>query len=156
MLFMALLAIVVGIAGSLGSGLAIGLLYGRQYEGAASILAVQIWAGVFMSLGVASNGWFIAEGLQRLSFHRTLAGAASNILLNLYLIPAFGAIGAASATVVSQFVASILFNAFDSRTRGLFRIQMSALRLSGLADEISRFAGRLRDAKRASGGATKG
>jgi PST family polysaccharide transporter len=51
------------------------LLYGNAYEEAGKVLAIHIWASVFVFLGVASSQWFIAENRQILSLQRTLAGA---------------------------------------------------------------------------------
>jgi PST family polysaccharide transporter len=65
-------------------------------------------------LGVASSQWFIAEGRQILSFQRSLLGAIFNILLNLLLIPKFGAIGAAFATILSYAVAALFFDLIQS------------------------------------------
>ena len=85
-------------------------LYGEAYIQASGVLALHIWAGVFVFLGVASSKWFIAENLQKYSFYRTLAGALINIVLNYILIPLYGIYGAAFATLISQAVASYLFN----------------------------------------------
>ena len=62
---------------------------------------IQIWSVIFVFLGVASSKWFIAEGLQKYSFYRTLAGAVLNVILNFILIPLYGIYGAAIATLVS-------------------------------------------------------
>ena len=47
--------------------------------------------------------------------------------LNLWLIPALGARGAALATLISQTAAYWLANAAFPSTRGLFRLQCRAL-----------------------------
>ncbi len=99
------------------------LLFGNAYQQSGTVLAIHIWAGIFVSLGVASGNWFLIEGLQRYSFYRTLAGAFVNIGLNIVMIPKFGVIGAAWATVVSQACASIFFNIFDRKTRIVFFMQ---------------------------------
>jgi len=99
------------------------LLFGDAYQQSGTVLAIHIWAGIFVSLGVASGNWFLIEGLQRYSFYRTLVGAFVNIGLNMVMIPKFGVIGAAWATVVSQACASIFFNIFDRKTRIVFFMQ---------------------------------
>ncbi len=103
------------------------LLYGAAYAQAGAVLAVHIWAGVFVFLGVASSKWFIAENLQKYSFYRTAAGALINVVLNLLLIPKYGILGAAVATLVSQAVASYLFNFFHAKLRSTFIMQTSSL-----------------------------
>ncbi|MFM2430397.1 MAG: hypothetical protein RLZZ511_1610 [Cyanobacteriota bacterium] len=105
------------------------IVFGNNFSGAGIILAVHIWASVFVFVGVASSFWFIAEGLTYLSFQRTLAGAVSNVLLNLILIPAYGGLGAAVSTVISYAIAVFASNIFDARTRELFKIQVSSMLL---------------------------
>ncbi len=103
------------------------ILYGENYSAAADVLAIQIWASVFVFSGIASSRWFLVENLQRYSFYRTLAGAVINIALNYFLIPNYGVVGAAWATLISQAVASVLFNVLSRDTRPLFYMQVSAI-----------------------------
>jgi PST family polysaccharide transporter len=78
-------------------------------------------------MGAAITNWFIAEGRQGELMLRSVLGAALNIVLNLGLIPAYGARGAALATLVSQTFAYVFANALFPSTRPLFRMQMRAL-----------------------------
>jgi len=66
------------------------ILYGADFQEAAVVLRIYIWAGVFVSLGVASSKWLVAENLQRYSFYITALGAVLNISCNLWLIPIYG------------------------------------------------------------------
>jgi O-antigen/teichoic acid export membrane protein len=95
-------------------------LLGSPYHAAAGVLKIHVWAGVFVFLGVASGKWLLAENLQQFSFYRTLAGALTNVILNLFLIPKMGIKGAALATVVSYFAAAYLSMAFFRRTKENF------------------------------------
>ncbi|MEJ7780594.1 MAG: flippase [Daejeonella sp.] len=106
----------VALIVSLGANEFIDLLYGNSFEGAGIILSVHIWSGIFVFLGSASSQYLLAEGFTMISFYRTAAGAIVNILLNLWLIPLYGGLGASIATLIAYFVAtfSILFY---SRTR---------------------------------------
>lgn len=121
------IGLAAGIGGSIFSGLAVRILFGEAYGPSAQILSVQIWAGVFVCLGVAITNWFMAEGLQRLTFYRSVAGAVANVALNFVLIPRYGAIGAAWATVASQALASFLLNAVGARSRPAFLIQLGSI-----------------------------
>ena len=116
----------------------VGVLLGREYAASAPVLAVHAWAGVFVALGVGQGVWNVCEGLTRLALARTLGGAAMNVVLNFILIPRFGAFGAAFATVVSYAVSAYILNAFDSRTRVIFRMQTEAMLLRGLLAQRSR------------------
>jgi len=83
-------------------------LYGEPYAGAGLMLSVHIWTCPAVFLGVILQKWFLAEHLLLHSFRRHLLGAAVNIVLNLLLIPRWGGVGAAVATLVSYTVASFL------------------------------------------------
>ena len=101
-------------------------LFGPAYAESGPVLAVHIWSSVFVFLGVASGQWFIAEGRQMLSFQRSLLGAIINILLNIFLIPKFGVIGAAYATILSYAVAALFFDLIQAETRHMFYMKINA------------------------------
>lgn len=103
---MAFLALVVAIATTLLGKSIILALFGVEYEKSSDVLVILIWSGFATCLGVASSNWLTVENLQNYSFYRTVAGCIANILLNLYLIPRFGARGAAAATLVSYFIST--------------------------------------------------
>ena len=121
------LAIAVAIVMTFVSKPLIVMLFGNSYIESGTILAVHIWASVFVFSGVATSGWFIAENLSYLSLYRTLSGAIVNILLNIFLIPIYGGLGAAIATVIAQAVASFISNGVNPKTRKLFKIQIKSL-----------------------------
>jgi O-antigen/teichoic acid export membrane protein len=85
-------------------------LYGVPFRQSATILMIHIWCGLFMSLGLASGSWIMAEKRVKLNLYRNLCGAAVNIVLNLILIPRFGPIGASCATLSSLIAAYMLFD----------------------------------------------
>lgn len=126
---MAWLAIAIALPMTFLSDWVIYLLYGIQFNEAAGVLMIHIWSAVFVFLGVASSKWFIAEGLQKYSFYRTLAGAILNVISNLLLIPKYGIFGAAIATLLSQLVASYLFNVISNKSRLPFFMMSNALLL---------------------------
>jgi len=109
----------------------INLLYGQQYAEAAGILTISIWAGLFVSLGLARETWLTTEGLMKFSAATTAVGAVVNIVLNSLLIGRYGATGAAIATVIAQMFASYLAGAFYPQTRKIFVRQTKALLLVG-------------------------
>jgi len=121
------IAIIIAVPMSFLSGDVVTILFGSEYSAAGPILAIHIWAAVFVFMGVGTSSWFIAEGLTYLTFHRSLIGAAINIILNFVLIPMYGGIGAAIATVISQAFASFISNAFNLKSRKIFLIQLKSL-----------------------------
>jgi O-antigen/teichoic acid export membrane protein len=103
------------------------LLFGEAYAASGTVLAIHIWASVFVFLGVASSKWFLAENRQLLSLQRTLLGAIANVGLNLWLIPFYGAVGAALATVMSYAIAAFFADLMQKETRKMFLMKVSAL-----------------------------
>lgn len=104
-------------------------LFGSAYAESGPILAIHIWASVFVFLGVASGQWFVAENRQILGFQRTLLGLIINIVLNFILIPKFGVIGAAVATLCGQIAAAWLFDFLQSSTRCVFFMKAKSFNL---------------------------
>lgn len=129
---MTALALVISVAVTLAAGPLVRLVFGAEYEGAAPILTVHVWATLFVFWGVVGEAWFLTEGLTRMSLARTVTAAALNVALNLVLIPRYAGLGAAWATLVAQGCAAWLFNLADRRTRHLFRIQCRAFLLRGV------------------------
>lgn len=112
------------------------ILFGEQYSDASTVLAIHIWSAVFVFLGVAQSIWDVAEDLTRLALFRTVCGALINIVLNLLLIPAFSATGAAIATAVSYACSAWLLNALHFQSRGVFFMQSRALLLLPLIKRV--------------------
>lgn len=106
-------------------------LYGVEYQEASQALMIHTWGGVFVALGVASASWYVTENLQRYAFYRTASGAVLNILLNLVLIPKYGISGAATATVIAQFMAALFFDLLTSKTRVIFKMKIKTLVFAG-------------------------
>jgi O-antigen/teichoic acid export membrane protein len=77
------------------------LFYGKQFLPAASLLIVLIWSEVPIFFTVALGNALIAKNLQRHTPLPALLCAGINVLLNLWAIPRYGALGACWATVVS-------------------------------------------------------
>jgi len=100
------LGYVVALPATLLAPWIVQLLFGAAYQPAAPLLSVLIWAGVFANLTVVRNAHFIALDWGKALLWSTSAGAATNVLLNLLLIPRWGAMGAAIATCVSYWVAA--------------------------------------------------
>jgi len=114
------------------------LLFGEAYAASGTVLAIHIWAAVFVFLGVASSKWFLAENRQILSLQRTMLGALVNVILNILLIPAYGPVGAAIATVAAQFSVGVIFDALQKETRQMFVMKILALNPLRLMQEVKR------------------
>jgi len=103
------------------------ILYGEHYKDAGVILAIHIWAGLFVALNVSQWPAVFSEGLMIATLIRTSLGAITNVLLNLALIPTYGMVGAAVATILSYGVAAVLANVMFSGGRRILAMQYRAL-----------------------------
>lgn len=124
---MLMFSIILSLFISLFSKYLVIQLFGVNYLEAVDILSIHIWASVFVFLGVAASPWFIAEQLTVYSFYTTAVGAMMNIAINLVLIPNYGGVGAALATVISYASASVLLNAIHTNTRKIFNLQVGSI-----------------------------
>lgn len=100
-----LLAYGVAIPVSIFSRQIIELLFSASYANAGSLLTVLAWTGVFTSLGIARNNLIVAKNWTRVNLASIALGAALNILLNMLLIPRYGAMGAVVATCAAYWFA---------------------------------------------------
>jgi O-antigen/teichoic acid export membrane protein len=112
------------------------ILYGNEFEDAADVLRIYIWAGVFVALGVASSKWLIAENLEKYSFYRTVLGGILNVGCNFWLIPIYGIKGAAYATLIAQGSVSFASLALYSKTRKNFWTAVNSLNAYGAYKRI--------------------
>ena len=109
--FLFVVALTIALAVSASAQWLVPWLFGEAYTECVPILLVHIWAAVLVFMRALLSKWLITEDLLRLSLLSQASGAITNILLNLFLIPRYGALGAAYATVISYLVAGygILF-----------------------------------------------
>jgi O-antigen/teichoic acid export membrane protein len=117
------------------------MLFGADYSEAGGVLAIHVWATVFVYLGVAGGNWFLAENQQLISLQRTALGAAVNVLLNIVLIPMLGVVGAAWATLISYAVAAMLSDAMQHATRDMFMMKLKSFSLLSSIDRLTRSKG---------------
>ncbi|MFV8868473.1 flippase [Serratia fonticola] len=102
-------------------------LYGDEYSLSASILVIHIWASVFVFMRAVLSKWLVIENLLAFSLLTHLMGAMLNIVLNLVLIPNYGGIGSAVATVISYSVSSYFSLFLFKKTRFMARIMTLAM-----------------------------
>lgn len=90
----------------------INLLYKEDYSRAAEVLSISIWCVPFVYLAAIVTKMLITENKQHIVLQRSVIGVAVNLILNLILIPQYGAIGAAVSTLISQATVGVIFNFF--------------------------------------------
>jgi len=98
---------------------------GSSYRSSGPVLAIHVWTVVFVFMGMVENQWMIAENLTRIRLAKSVLGAAISVSLNLWLVPRYGAIGAAVSAVSTQ--ATILYFSNLVFARRIFVLQTKAL-----------------------------
>lgn len=105
----------------------INAVFGPGYERSVDIFYLHAWSCVAIAMNTARHRWLAAVGLQRFAPTVTIIGLVINVAMNLVLIPAMGAVGAAIATVVSYFISGYLSSFFLPSLREIGRMQTYAL-----------------------------
>ena len=103
------------------------LLFGREFLPAAGVLGVLVWYLVFAYMGSVRNLWILAEEKHGCLWIVNLVMAGGNVALNALLIPLFGAMGAAGASVLTQFLGNFLLGFFWKPLKENQRLLMQAL-----------------------------
>ena len=125
--FMVWLAVMIAIPMTFLSDWLVLILFGQVYQEAGQVLIIHIWAGIFVFLGVSFSKYLLTENLTKIAFKRTMIGAISNIILNLWMIPVYGVKGAAIATLLSQFIANLGYDFFDKQLHEQLVMKLKAI-----------------------------
>lgn len=93
------------------------LLMGDAFSPSAHILSIHIWAVFFVFLMEALKKYYVIENLLIAYLKVTGLAALINIALNFWLIPLYGGVGAAWATVISYSAAGYVLLWIFAETR---------------------------------------
>lgn len=108
------------------------ILYGEAYLPAVNPLRIITWYTAFSYLGVARNAWIVAKDRQKYLFWIYLSAAVANVLLNIALIPLWGASGAALASLVAQILTTMVVPFFIKPLRRNSMMMVEAILLKGV------------------------
>src|SRR5690554_2609025 len=122
-----ILAACVAVIMTLLSEWLIFLFFGDHYAESANILVIHIWAAIFIFMRAAFSKWILIQNALIFSLVTQGLGALVNVVLNYFLIPEFGAQGAAYATLISYAFASFFSLAIYSKTRPVFVMMAKSL-----------------------------
>ena len=128
--FMVWSAISLGLVISFSSKIVITHLYGPAYLEAIPVLQIMAWKAVFVALFAASGQIIITEGIQKYAAIRNIIGCCISVLLNLILIPSWGIIGSAWATIFTYAFSGYFSHLLIKPYHFLFKMQTNAI-LSG-------------------------
>ncbi|MBQ4602617.1 MAG: flippase [Clostridia bacterium] len=110
----------------------INIVYGEEYLPAVTPLRIVVWYVSFSYLGVARDIWIICEKKQKYLKYIYIGSALMNIVLNYFMIPVFGASGAAIATVATQISTIFIFPLFIKDFVPNTRLMVEAVMLKGI------------------------
>jgi O-antigen/teichoic acid export membrane protein len=105
----------------------IALLYGSGYAASASMLSIHIWTGLFVFHVSIRTRSLMIEGLQTFIAVLSFFTMLFNIILNYALIPAYGGIGASSASLLSWMLCALVVPFFSRSTSGSVRMFLKSL-----------------------------
>jgi O-antigen/teichoic acid export membrane protein len=106
-------------------------LFGQRYESSATILSL-LSLGYYFNAALGFNGLTLrVYGLVRYTVIISVAAAVANVAINLLLIPAYGAVGAAVGTCVTLVLHNILKQAGLRKGTGISVFDPQHLRVYG-------------------------
>ena len=103
---MALMAYIVALPVTFMAGWLVTILFGPAYARAGPMLAVLIWAGMFVNLGIARSSFLTTMNWTKVHFMTVSLGCIINVALNYLLIPLYGGMGAVVASCVAYWFAA--------------------------------------------------
>lgn len=86
------------------------LIYGDKFLPSIDILDVLSWAILLFFLNFLLSNMLIASGLEKVNTWNLVGATVLNIILNLFLIPLYGGIGSAWATLFCEIVLIVMLS----------------------------------------------
>lgn len=119
--------LVVGIPIFLVGEQVITFLYGVEYQAAGYLLSLFSLRLFFANMGVGKSVFIVNESLFRYSLLTVVLGALTNVSLNYFLIPLYGAVGAITGSMVSFAVSIFIVDLFFKKTRHNQRLMFEGI-----------------------------
>lgn len=112
------IALPLGVGGTILAKPIMGFFYGGEFANSVVAFQILIWSVVVICMRCTYEQSFLACGGERRYLLGVIAGASTNIGLNLFLVPYFGLKGAAIAVVISECVFALyMFSYFKIVSR---------------------------------------
>ena len=121
------LGIAVAIPLALFAPTLVTAIAGVAYATAGPVIKLLAWMTIWVFFDLARQRWLYAENALREALAIEIVAFALNILTNFILIPRYGAIGAAGASLISIASAPLLLAPFSSRLRQSLRMFVISL-----------------------------
>jgi len=108
------------------------LIFGVKYLDAVPALYVVVWYVMFSYFSYINNLYMVAENKIKWIQIITFIGSVINIILNFILIPKFGIVGAALASLITQVLANFILVSIIPSLRGCFRLICDGITLKDI------------------------
>lgn len=115
--YLIILGVLAGIFINLTSEHIILILFGQEFFNAVMPLNILAWVGFFATIGTLRSIFFVSTGSAKINLLFTFLVVITNIILNLIFIPKFDSVGAALASLLSQFLSLIVFPLILKKSR---------------------------------------
>lgn len=120
LLFMLLLiSFIIALVTALLSKYLVLIIFGAGFIGAVLVLKVYVWSNIGAALNLLIHQLLVVENLTKIVTVSIFAGMVSNVALNFILIPKYGMLGAATASLISYFMPTVSLLFFKSSRKML-------------------------------------
>lgn len=109
-------------------GEVVGLFLGEEYLGAADVLTIHIWTAVLIFIDVPISQYLLATYRQSQLVLKSTVLLLCNFGLAFYLVPQYGAAGAAMATLLAQALTVLVLPVAYSPMRDVSSVYLLAIR----------------------------
>lgn len=123
------LALLQSVAFTVFADVIVKIMYGSAYIPAIPVVRILVWYIAFSYMGAIRNIWILAEEKQGYLWKINLVGSIGNIIMNLLLIPKWGACGAALASLLTQFFVNFVFGFMYKPIRDNNRMLMNGIKI---------------------------
>ncbi|SFG94437.1 flippase [Sporolactobacillus nakayamae] len=129
------LNIVYSIGVSIFAELIIRISFGKDYSAAESTLIIVVWYYGISCLSSVTQVYLSSEGKNKYINKFCIAGVIFNFILNWLLIPVYGILGSAIATLLTHILIQIVMPVFYKETREVGITIIKAIFLRDIFDE---------------------
>lgn len=118
------------------SPLIVKIVYGSSYYASTNMLRIIVWFTMFSYLGSVRNVWILAENKHQYLWKINIMGALANVVLNFVMIPYLGGIGAAIASLLTQFLTNVIAGYIIKPIRKSNYLMMKSLNICAMLKSI--------------------
>lgn len=108
-------AILVFLALAACADILVEFVLGSAFSSSSEVLVIHSLGNIFSFMIMAQGQWVIIAKRRFFALFRNLLGALANVAVNWFLIPRYGAIGAAIGSVFAQMIAAMALNVASER-----------------------------------------